>query len=192
MGKIYKNLAPIVHSSQTTKVHHTPQHSFVLPIASVIPMEEFDNIFLRAEKNIDNGDLIEALQDLVNLEVTKFDHLPTHELLADLFLKLNQIDLAKEQCQICANLINKQFTPSISFSDLKSFDQLVKDAGNIKEVHTQYLEIMNIDINDENFHEGTKIALNLATLLIADNKYKEAEQILINYRDRYLMSIKIN
>ncbi|MGL4388443.1 MAG: hypothetical protein ACRCTJ_03520 [Brevinema sp.] len=190
MGKVYKNFAPLTKQN-IGNIYHSSSH-FELPSATIIPLEEFDSILERAEQFLVNDNFMPALQDLINLEVTKFENIKVHELLADLFLKINQLDYAKEQCQICAHLISAQYdTPSSSEPyNLRLFSDLVRDAGDIDEVGTQYKTLMMSTITNENFHHGTKITFNFATLLMAQNKYKEAEKILVTYKEAYLSFLK--
>ncbi|MGL4561598.1 MAG: hypothetical protein ACRCV0_04840 [Brevinema sp.] len=185
MGKIYKNFAPTAQTQKRVTIHHETQ-SFKLPKAVTVALEEFDTILDQAEKQLLNENYIDALQNLVNLEISNFEHLKVHELLADLFLKINQLNLAKEQCQICAHLINKQYETPTELYELRSFDDLVQDAGNIDTVKNEYQHIMTKEITNENFHHGTKISLNFATLLISQKQYKEAEKILTAYKNSYL------
>lgn len=185
MGKIYKNLNP------TPKVTPIPTSQPIISnnetISSqthIIPLDQFEKILTQAENNLLQDHLSDALQDLLNLEISNFDNIRVHELLADLYLKQNNLVLAKEQCQICAHLIEKE-TPNNIFK-LKTFEELLADTDSLENTEHAYQQIISEEINNSNFHQGTKILLNLATLRMAENRYQEAEEILISYRDKYL------
>ncbi|MGL4676871.1 MAG: hypothetical protein ACRCWI_04295 [Brevinema sp.] len=181
MGKIYKNPTP------KTRKHPpkiTPHQQFVLPEAVVLPLEQFDLVLQEALLLIQKEKFQEALPLLLNLEVTDFEHIQIHELLADLFLNLNQIELAKEQCQICAQLLQKK--QELDLLPLKSFNQLLSEAGDFDELQKSFKEFQNQDMTLENFYQGTNIALKLATHLMASQKYQEAERLLVHHRDCYI------
>lgn len=198
MGKVYKNPHPpkTVSPFQNIPIQHvlpvkesqqavlTGPEAFVLPKATVLPKEEFDPSFQKALALIENQEYYKALSLLLNLEVTDFNHIEVHELLADVFLHLNQLVLAKEQCQICAHLI-KQNTVDDIFT-IKSFDQLLAEAKDIDQLKKEFNDYAEQTITPDNFQEGVKISLQLATHHIAAQRYEEAETLLTQYRDRYL------
>lgn len=204
MGKIYKNPNPPVSpktiqlSKQTLSIPikknpamdslEQTNNTFILPNAIVIPLDQFDDLLQKALLFLEQKNYSKALPILLNLEVTDFNNVQVHELLADLFLNINQLTLAKEQLQICSQLIKSQTNNDIF--TLKSFDQLVEEAGDFDQLETDFKEILATSVNDDNFHSGTKIALNLATHHMAANRYKEAEQILTTYRDLYLNDLE--
>ncbi|MGL4394751.1 MAG: tetratricopeptide repeat protein [Brevinema sp.] len=161
-------------------------HQAIAPV----PLAQFDQVLLHAEELLKNGDYTNALKELLSLEVTKFDNIRVHELLADLYLKINKLDLAKEQCQICAHLIGSQYETSPELHEMRTFEDLVHEAGDIGEVTEQYKTLMANSVNHENFHQGTKVAFNFATLLMAQNKYPEAERVLRAYKESYLKFLK--
>ncbi len=124
MGRIFKN-------------PETISTEFVLPQARVVPFDQFDNLFSTALTLIAAQQYSQALPILLNLEVTDFNNAAVHELLADVFLNLNQIPLAKEQCHIYAQLLQQQQHDSYK-PQIKSFDELVKDAGTLEEMQSAY------------------------------------------------------
>ena len=192
MGKIYKNTdhpkvstSPIfikntISPFQETTIINT---SFVLPQAKIIPLENFNQFLDIAIKLIHNNEFDKALSFLVNLEITDPNNIQVHELLADVFLQLNQLALAKEQCQICAELLSK-INPSDIFT-LKTFEQILADAGNFNELEQDFKSFQTEEITNDNFHYGTNIALKLATHHMSQQRYQEAEALLINFRDKY-------
>ncbi|MGL4367769.1 MAG: tetratricopeptide repeat protein [Brevinemataceae bacterium] len=196
MGKIYKNLTPIPpkpnFTPSTDKLYTIPfaleetKKNFTIPQGKVIPLDQFSIIFKKAVEELENNNIESALQHLVNLEVTDFNNLEVHEMLADLFLRINEIGLAKEQCQICARLMEKQNPLSPNLLNLKTFDQLVQEAGDPEEVQKEFDNVMKSEVDNNSFYHGTKTAMNLATLKISEKKYQEAEQLLTAYRNRCL------
>jgi len=187
MGKIYKNPNPPIKDIQSfiqdPQENISPKYD-LNPQGHVIPLRKFDEILIQAEKKLHDNYLSEALQDLLNLEISNFNNIHVHELLADLYLKQNNLTLAKEQCQICAYLIEQE-TPSNIFN-LKTFEELIAEVDSIENAEKAYKELIDEKIDNSNFHKGTKVVLGLATLRMAENRYQEAAEILITYRDRYL------
>lgn len=202
MGKIYKNPNPEPSKKSTIPVQtpvqttiQAPQETtitpvatiipkFILPHAKVIPLEHFDKFLEMATKLVQDNEFTKALSYLVNLEITKFDNIEVHELLADVFLHLNQLTLAKEQCQICAELLSKS-NPSDIFT-LKTFEDILADAGNFDELTEEFEQIKTEEVTDDNFHHGTNVALKLATHHLSQERYKEAEALLIDFREKYI------
>ncbi len=161
-----------------------PVDTFVLPVAHVVPLEEFDTLLQKANDLLEKEQLMDALSLLLNLEVTDFEHIQVHELLADTLLRLNQLNLAKEQLQICVQLLQKTQTSDI-FS-LKDFDQILEEAGDLEDLETKFDHLLETKVTNDNFLEGTKLALGIATHHMAESRYEEAEKLLIGYRDQYL------
>ncbi len=170
MGRIFKN--PQADSNQ-----------FIMPQARVVPLGQFDNLFSTAVTLISAKQYTQALPILLNLEVTDFNNTAVHEMLADTFLNLNQIQLAKEQTRICAELMQNQEQTA---PQIKSFEELVKEAGSLEDAQTAYDKFQEQEPSDDNFYEGTNIALKLATLLMASKNYQEAEKLLTAHRDKYI------
>ena len=201
MGKIYKNpnpeptkiasipvQFPAQATIQTPQDDTTPKTTiiskFVLPQAKVIPLEHFDKFLEIATKLIHDNEFTKALDYLVNLEITNFENLLVHELLADVFLQLNQLTLAKEQCQICAELLSKS-NPSNIFT-LKTFEEVLADAGDFDELAQEFESIKIEEVTNDNFHHGTNVALKLATHHLSQERYQEAEALLIDFREKYI------
>ncbi len=180
MGKVYKNPNPTTHSTQP--VTQTIVYSIPDPI--VLPAEEFAPTLQKAITLCANQQYKEALPHLLNLEVTDFNNIEVHELLADVFLHLNQLSLAKEQCQIYAQLLQTQAPHPIPI--LKSFDELVKEAGDFEELQQEFDDFQKGEVSIDNFYHGTNIALKLATHYMANGQYKQAEDLLTKHRDQYL------
>ena len=200
MGKIYKNPEPNKKPAKSVQIPvqttvQAPQEKiitpiatiipkFVLPQAKVIPLEHFDKFLEMATKLVQDSEFTKALDCLVNLEVTNFDNLLVHELLADVFLHLNQLTLAKEQCQICAELLSKD-NPSDVFT-LKTFEDILADAGNFDELMEEFEHIKTEEVTNDNFHHSTNVALKLATHHLSQEKYQEAESLLVDFREKYI------
>ena len=198
MGKIYKNPNPEPSKKPAKSVQipvQAPQETtitpiatiipkFVLPQAKVVPLEHFDKLLEMATKLVQDSEFTKALDYLVNLEITNFDNIEVHELLADVFLQLNQLTLAKEQCQICAELLSKS-NPSNIFT-LKTFDDILADAGNFEELAQEFESIKTEEVTNDNFHHGTNVALKLATHHLSQERYQEAEALLIDFREKYI------
>ena len=202
MGKIYKNPNPepskkpaksvqtpvqtTVQAPQETSI--TPVTTiipkFILPQAKVIPLEHFDKFLEMATQLVQDSEFTKALDYLVNLEITNFDNIEVHELLADVFLQLNQLTLAKEQCQICAELLSKS-NPNDIFT-LKTFEDVLADAGNFEELTEEFEHIKTEEVTNDNFHHGTNVALKLATHHLSQERYQEAESLLIDFREKYI------
>ncbi len=170
MGQVYKNISK--------------KEEFIMPNAKVLPLDKFDQVLNDATLLVSAQQYDQALPLLLNLEVTNFNHIGVHELLADVFLQLNQITLAKEQCQIYAQLLQQQNI--LGLPNIKSFDELVSEAGDFDELKKEIETFKTQELSSENFYYGTNITLKFATLLMAENRYKEAENILIEHRNRYL------
>ncbi|MGL5955851.1 MAG: tetratricopeptide repeat protein, partial [Brevinema sp.] len=183
MGKIYKNPTPKARN-HFPKIKTQVPTPFILPEALVLPLEQFDSVLQEALLLVQKQQFQQALPLLLNLEITNFEHIEVHELLADIFLNLNQIDLAKEQCQIYAQLLQK--SQESDLLPLKSFDQLLDEAGDYQELQESFKEFQNQDSTLENFYQGTNIALKLATHLMASKHYQEAEQLLTHHREQYI------
>ena len=205
MGKIYKNPNPEPNKTPSTPVQipvqipvqatiQAPQEiitpiatiipEFILPQAKVIPLEHFDKFLEIATQLVQDNEFAKALTYLVNLEITNFDNIEVHELLADIFLQLNQLTLAKEQCQICAELLSSS-NPNDIFT-LKTFEDILADAGNFEELSQEFEGIKTEAVTNENFHHGTDVALKLATHHLAQERYQEAEALLVDFREKYI------
>ena len=197
MGKIYKNPNPKPNKAPAIPVQTFVQApteviapvttiipEFVLPQAKVIPLEHFDKFLEIATQLVQDSEFAKALTYLVNLEITNFDNIEVHELLADVFLQLNQLTLAKEQCQICAELLSSS-NPSDIFT-LKTFEDILADAGNFEELSQEFEGIKTEAVTNENFHHGTDVALKLATHHLAQERYQEAEALLVDFREKYI------
>lgn len=187
MGKIYKQVSttqPIIQKNIPTSTHKIKE---IIP--QVIPLEQFDKVLNDAKTLIGAQQYTVALPLLLNLEVTNFSHIEVHELLAEVFLQLNQIDLAKEQCQIYARLLKEQNQESYQIS-LKSFEELYQEAGNFEELQKEFTEFQSKEIDLENFYQGTNIALKMATHYMANNRFQDAEKLLIDHRDRYMIFLE--
>ena len=197
MGKIYKNPNPEPNKKPAIPVQaaiQAPQETitpiatiipqFVLPQAKVIPLEHFDKFLEIATQLVQDSEFAKALTYLVNLEITNFDNIEVHELLADVFLQLNQLTLAKEQCQICAELLSSS-NPNDIFT-LKTFEDILADAGNFEDLEQEFESIKTEEVTNENFHHGTDVALKLATHHLAQERYQEAEALLVDFREKYI------
>lgn len=203
MGKVIKNPNPRVveqpgQSSVIPLRESTPipiktesvENTANIPQARVVAVEEFDSFLAQAEQDIKENRLNSALQHLLNLEITDFENIRVHELLADVYLLLGNFELSKEQCVICANLI--KIDKNDNFLSLKNFEELLSQAGNKKDAEKKFNEMMQKTLSQDELFDSTKIAFDLAAHHMAVHEYKEAETLLIAFRDRYIKCLEEN
>ncbi len=179
MGKVFKNPNP---TTQQPVVQSKIEYS--IPTPTVLPADQFEPTLQKAIALFSTQQYREALPLLLNLEVTDFNCVEVHELLADVFLHINQLSLAKEQCQIYAQLLQAQNLATIP--QLNTFDDLVQEAGNFEELQQKFEEFQHQDVSLDNFYQGTNLALKIATHHMANGQYKTAEDLLTKHRDQYL------
>lgn len=201
MGRVIKNDKPVLPVTEppsfqrVIKAGPRPQPSaeppapkeavlFRAPRGKVIPASEYKTSLGRAEGFVQQKRYAEALPDLLNLEVSSFGDLRPHELLAEIYLELGQIELAKEQCVHCADILAKENPDSLV--PVQTFEQLIQSAGSPADAEQNYRSFMSSTLDESNFFEGSKSALHLAAHRMNENRYQEAEALLTAYRDRCL------
>ncbi|SFB74471.1 hypothetical protein SAMN02745150_00550 [Brevinema andersonii] len=203
MGKVIKNPNPRAVDPSNQAPVIPPRESTPIPIktesventanilqARVVAVEKFDSFLAQAEQAIKENKLNTALQHLLNLEITDFENFRVHELLADVYLLLGNLDLAKEQCIICANLM--KIDKNDNLFSLKNFDELLSQAGNKKDAEKKFNEMMQKKLSQDDLFESTKTAFDLAAHYMAVHEYKKAETLLIAFRDRYIECLEEN
>ncbi|MGL5254900.1 MAG: hypothetical protein ACRC9L_07915 [Brevinema sp.] len=172
MGYVIKQEAQSAGlSTQKTAMH-----------GKVIPQDAVERTLLHVEDLIARGSYTEALPDLLDLEVTQFENFRVHQLLTLVYFKINQFELAQEQSIICSDI----FETTYPDSRLKTFEQLIVEAGDPRQAEQEYNMVMNAPLNNDNFFEGSKKTFRFAAHLMNQHRYQDAEKILRAFRDRCL------
>ncbi|MGL5721644.1 MAG: hypothetical protein ACRCY4_04515 [Brevinema sp.] len=180
MGYVIKQAAPGDAVLKSNPRVSSPQQT--TPHGTVLSQDAIEKTLLHVEELVSLERYVEALPDLLNLEVTQFENFRVHQLLTLVYYKINQMELAQEQSNICSDM----FAATYPENRLKTFEQLVAEAGDPRQAEHEYNVAMNTPLNNDNFFEGSKKTFRFAAHLMNQHRYQDAEKILRAFRDRTL------
>ncbi len=143
---------------------------------------EYKQLTLEAVRLYHKKDFEGALLKLLYLEEHNPENSKVHEMLTDLYLKKGNVEKAEREYKLYLSLIiaeNPELKPL-----KRTFEDLVRDAGDFEEVMQSYKQIMGEERNLDPFKDGAVVSA-LSVHYMAQGKYDQAERILIDFQKRY-------
>lgn len=182
MGKVYKSGKK--HDNSQTLSKGTTVYGAVDFPQSFVNDYPLDTALAMVSEKISVGEMNASVDLLLELKRVYPQSLELHEMLADCYLQNGDLVAAREYSQHCARMIEQ--TLDVEIFSIKDFRILLAEAGDFADTKKEFDAIKSAPITNENYLQGTKLALSLATHYMAEKKYKEAEILLSEYRDSYL------
>ncbi len=126
-----------------------------------------------------------ALTIFRKLVVKNPDNFKLHETMAYAYLHMKDLGNAEKEYSIALKLAIKE-NPAIR--PPRTFQDLVNDAGDQKQLEKEYVQIMSAQPSREVLN-GSLTAVNLGIVYMARGEYRKAEELLTRYRDRFAAAI---
>lgn len=142
--------------------------------------ERYAEVTYAAAEHFNKGDYSGAVLRLGEMARVNPKNIKVHEVLAQAYLKTNQVDLAEEEMKIVRKLAAELY-PDLKFSDTKTFEDLVAETESSKELAPRYRALLK----SEDIHEMVKnmdVASQLSVKLMAKGEYEKAEQVITRYQ----------
>lgn len=150
--------------------------------------KEYEKLTYEAAEIFNRQDYKKALKKFLELEKANSKNIKVHEVLSYIYLQLHDIDKAQKEYNICRHLLS-ELHPEIEVATPKTFDEIVDDAGNLRDIEKEYKKIMRARKKDE-IIDNFEVPAKLAILYMADGNYKKAEDILTKFRDKAIATVE--
>ncbi len=147
--------------------------------------DSYKELTLQAVDDYNRKDYEKALSKFKEMEEANYGNPKVHELLTYIHLKLDDLKNAEKQYKVYRELLRAE-NPDIY--EERTFEELVGDAGNIKEVEKDFKKIMKKS-KDLDPIKDFEIPSKLSVLYMANGQYDKAEEILVEFRKKYIDSI---
>ena len=141
---------------------------------------QYKDVTLDAVEDFNNKSYDKALERFLEMEKVNYKNLKIHEMLVYLYLKMDRIENAEKQYQIVVQLEREN---NYNFKEMKIFDQIVQDAGDISAVEEQYNQLINKEITAD---ASIEVPAKLSVLYMSQGNYEKAEEIMVRFRDKFL------
>ncbi len=145
-------------------------------------LEQYESLTYSAAGKYNKSDYETALDMFLRLAENNWENPKVHEVLANIYLKLNRIDKSREEFHIYLDLL-KRDDPSIILP--RSFDELVEEAGEMDATRSRYDKIMKKRSHPEPFADFD-VPAKLSILYMSIGDYKKAEQVLVKYKEKFI------
>lgn len=144
--------------------------------------ETYEKRTYEAAEFFNSGEYRTALKMFLELEEANPKNRKVHEVLVFIYLKLEEFTKAQRQYDILLKLMRDD-NPSFSF-ELKSFDEVVAEAGSFEDARSAYDEIIRQETVQDPFADS-QAAVKLALHYMAQKDFSKAEDIVTEFRDRF-------
>lgn len=147
----------------------------------------YKNFALEAINDFNNGDYETALPKFLEMERVNFENLKVHEVLSYIYLYLDRFEDAEEQIKIFRELAAKD-NPFIEEKP-KTFDQLVEESGNKKDVEKEYKKIMRKRKNIDPVIDFD-VSARLSVIYMSEGKYDKALDVLEQFKEKFYLDMQ--
>lgn len=125
-----------------------------------------------------------ALKVFQELAKVNYDNFKVHETLAYIHLRMNQVEEADREFRVAMDIARRE---NGNFEKPKTFEELATEVGDQKTLETEYTTLLKK--SDEEVLGGSRTAIHLGILYMAQGQYKKAEEILSQYKNRCLTAL---
>ena len=150
--------------------------------------EQYEALTYSAAGKYNKSDYETALDMFLRLEDNNWENPKVHEVLSNIYLKLENIEKSREEFHIYMDLL-KRDDPSISLP--RTFEELVEDAGDLKNKQSQYDKIMKRKTQKEPFKDFD-VPAKLSILYMSIGDYKKAEKVLVSYKEKFVDKVIVS
>jgi len=174
-----------LHYTRLSTFFHQKIDTFadILNMKQITSKEEYRQITLAAANDYNKKDYQKALKKFLKMADVNYDNDKLHELLAYIYLNLDQLDKAEEEFAIFRSLIREN-NPGITPEELPTFEDLLARTSdtNLLEIETEQIMESKI-LNDPD--KAISIISDLATRYMAEGKPDKAEDILTHFKEKF-------
>lgn len=157
-------------------------------MSKITNYEDYEKITLDAVEKYNSENYNDALKDFLAMAKYHPNNLKVHELLCYTYSKLKESEKAQKEYSIYLKLAKEQ---GKSVLKLKSFDELIKDAGDINEIQEDYEQSLNAQAEDFDLSDASAVAMKYTHLLMAQERYKEAASAMEAFKNKVLSLRKV-
>jgi tetratricopeptide (TPR) repeat protein len=147
--------------------------------------DEYKELTLLAVDDYNRKDYQAALKKFSKMEKENYANSKIHELLAYIYLKLEDLKNAEKQYRIYRDMLRAE-NPEIVLDEV-TFEDLVGSAGDIKEVEKDFKKLMK-KTKDLDPIKDFEVPSKLSVLYMSNGQYDKAEQVLVEFKEKYIHS----
>lgn len=152
---------------------------------ATLDYDNYKDLTLQAVDDYNRKDYQAALKKFNQMEKENYANPKIHELLAYIYLKLNDLTNAEKQYDIYREMLRAE-NPDIVLDEI-TFEELVGSAGDLKEVEKDFKKIMKKK-KDLDPIKDFEVPSKLSVLYMSNGQYDKAEEVLIEFKKKYIDS----
>jgi tetratricopeptide (TPR) repeat protein len=146
--------------------------------------DDYKDVTLEAVELYNKKDYKNALIKFKRLEKCNYKNPKIHEMLVYIYLILKNLPMAEKEYENYLELMKKD-NPGLVHP--RSFEEIVQEAGNIKDLENRYKKIISRKIKKFDPIKQSEVPLNLGFLYMSQGRYQKAEEVLVKYKEAYMV-----